>query len=187
MFFFKMVNECVDTGVLSLTLRKGILTFVPKPKRPRSEMKSYRPITLLNVSYKIISAAIANRIKSVLPSIKYKYQTGFMRGRFVGDNTRLTYDLLQELRKNKNCALFLSLDIEDAFNAVDWAFAKAVMKKRNFPDSIQKLFDVLYVGSYSRFVYNGHISEKIMLERSCRQGDPLSPYNLLMVIVCALR
>ena len=45
---------------------------------------------------------------------------------------------------------------------------------------------MLYVGSYSRLVYNGHISEKIMLERSCRQGDPLSPYIFLIVIECAL-
>ena len=41
---------------------------------------------------------------------------------------------------------------------------------------------MLYVGSYSRIVYNGNISGKIMLERSCRQGDPLSPYIFLIVI-----
>ena len=185
-FFFKMVNECVGTGILPITLREGILTLVPKPNRPRSEIKSYRPITLLNVSYKIIAAAVANRIKSVLPSIIDKDQTGFMKGRFIGDNTWLTYDLLHELKKEKRCALFVSIDIEDAFNAVGWEFARSVMRKRNFPDSMQKLFDMLYVGSYSRLFYNGHVSEKTMLERSCRQGDPLNPHMFLMVIECTL-
>ena len=80
----------------------------------------------------------------------------------------------------------MSLDIEDAFNAVDWEFAKMVMRKRNFPETAINIFNILYVGSYSRVVYNGNISEKIMLERSCRQGDPLSPYIFLIVIECAL-
>ena len=60
------------------------------------------------------------------------------------------------------------------------------MRTRNFPEETLKLFNMLYVGSYSRLVYNGHISEKIMLERSCRQGDPLSPYIFLLVIECVL-
>ena len=80
-----------------------------------------------------------------------------MTGRFIGDNARLTYDLIQELKKEDRSALFLSLDIEDAFNAVDWEFAKMVMRKRNFPEIAINLFDMLYVGSYSRLVYNGLI------------------------------
>ena len=164
-FFFQMSAESVQANILPRTLSEGILTLVPKANRPRSEIKSYRPITLLNVSYKIIAAAIAKRFKKVLPTIIDKDQTGFMSGRFIGDNTRLTYDLIQELKKEDRSALFLSLDIEDAFNAVDWEFAKMVMRKRNFPEIAINLFDMLYVGSYSRLVYNGHISDKIILER----------------------
>ena len=185
-FFFQMAAESVQGNILPKTLSEGILTLVPKANRPRSQIKSYRPITLLNVSYKIIAAAIAKRFKKVLPTIIDKDQTGFMSGRFIGDNTRLTYDLIQELKKEDRSALFLSLDIEDAFNAVDWDFAKMVMRKRNFPEIAINLFDMLYVGSYSRLMYNGHVSDKIMLERSCRQGDPLSPYIFLIVIECAL-
>ena len=185
-FFLNMVNESVETGALPLTLREGILTLIPKPNKPRSEIKSYRPITLLNVSYKIIAAAIADRIRNILPTIIDRDQTGFMKGRFIGDNTRLTYDLIHELKREKRSALFVSLDIEDAFNAVDWDFARAVMRARNFPEAVIKLFNMLYVGSYARLVYNGHISKKIFLQRSCCQGDPLSPYIFLLVIECAL-
>ena len=185
-FFLQMVNESMKTGVLPLTLREGILTLIPKPNRPRSEIKSYRPITLLNVSYKIIATAIAKRIRKVLPTIIDNDQTGFMKGRFIGDNTRLTYDLLHELKQENRRALFVSLDIQDAFNAVDWDFTRKVLRRRNFPEIVLRWFDTLYIGSYSRLLYNGHISDKIMLERSCRQGDPLSPYIFLIVIECAL-
>ena len=54
-----------------------------------------------------------------LPTIVDNDQTGFMKCRFIGDNTRLTYDLLHELKQENRRALFLSLDIQDAFNAVD--------------------------------------------------------------------
>ena len=101
-----------------------------------------------------------------------------MKNRFLGDNTR-RYDLIEALKKRN--ALFVSLDIDDAFNAVGWDFTRKVMRRRNFPEEILNLFNMLYVGSYSRLVYNGHISEKIMFERSCRQGDPLSPYMFCLL------
>ena len=127
-----MVQESVQRGVLPWTLLEGILTLVPKPNRPRSEIMSYRPIILLNVSYKIISTAVADKFRDKLPSVIDRDQSGFMKGRFIGDNTRLTYDLIPELRKEKKDAPLLSLDIEDAFNAVNWEFAKIVVQNEIF-------------------------------------------------------
>ena len=63
---------------------------------------------------------------------------------------------------------------------------RQVLRKRNFPDQVIRWFNVLYDGSFSRIVYNGHISDKIELQRSCRQGDPLSCYIFLVVIECLL-
>ena len=123
----------------------------------------------------------------MFPSIIDKDQTGFMKGRFTGDNTRLTHDLLQELRRANRKALFVSLDIEDAFNAVDWEFARIVMRRRNFPETTLKSFNMLYIGSFSRLLHIGYISDKIMLERSCRQGDPLSPYIFLSLLNVCLK
>ena len=105
-----------------------------------------------------------------------------MRNRFIGDNSRLTYDLIQHLKESGASALFLSLDIQDAFNSVNCDFTRLVLKHRNFPDSMTKWFNTLYVGSISRIVYNGHISDSFSLQRSCRQGDPLSPYIFLLVM-----
>ena len=55
-FFLQMVKESIRAGALPTTLGEGVLTLVPKPGRPRNEIKSYRPITLLNLSYKIIAS-----------------------------------------------------------------------------------------------------------------------------------
>ena len=181
--YFRMVIDSLAKGKLPLSLREGILTLLPKPKKPRDQISSYRPITLLNCSYKILSGAIANRIENVIESVIGCEQTAFIKGRFAGDNTRLTYDLLHYLKENRKSALFLSLDIEGAFNSVSWTFVRKALRKRNFPENIVKWFDLLYVGSFARLLYNGHISDKISLERSCRQGDPLSCYIFLIVII----
>ena len=186
LFYFRMVEYSLNTGELPMSLREGILTLLPKPKKPRDQIGSYRPITLLNCSYKILSGAIANRIKMVIENVIGREQTAFVKGRFAGDNTRLTYDLIHYLKENGKSALFLSLDIEGAFNTVSWSFVRKTLRKRNFPENIVQWFDLLYVGSYARLVYNGHISDKINLERSCRQGDPLSCYIFLLVIECLL-
>ena len=184
--YYRMILESFNNGELPLTLREGVICLIPKPQKPRDKISSYRPITLLNGGYKIISSAIANRFKSILPSIIGKEQTGFVSGRFVGDNTRLTYDLIEYLKAKGLYGLFLSLDIEGAFNSVSWAFVRKVLRKRNFPEQVIQWFNVLYVGSFSRLLYNGHISDKIDLQRSCRQGDPLSCYIFLVVIECLL-
>ena len=186
LLYFRMVLDSLGNGVLPMTLREGILALLPKPNKPRDQISSYRPITLLNCTYKILSGVIANRLKTVIASAIGSEQTGFVKGRFAGDNTRLTYDLLHYLKEKNESALFLSLDIEGAFNSVSWAFVRKTLQKRNFPDNIVRWFDMLYVGSYARLVYNGHISDKICLERSCRQGDPLSCYIFLLVIECLL-
>ena len=65
----------------------------------RDLIKNWRPISLLNVVYKIGSAATANRIKTMLPELINEDQTGFISGRYIGDNLRLRYDMIAYLKK----------------------------------------------------------------------------------------
>ena len=64
--------------------------------------KNWRPISLLNVVYKIGSSCIANRIKTVLPLLINEDQSGFILDRYIGDNIRLIYDLINYLNSKKN-------------------------------------------------------------------------------------
>ena len=164
-FFFRMTTESYENGTLPKSLKEGIISLIPKPLKPRDEVKSYRPITLLNASYKIISSAVANRVKKALPDVVGNEQTGFIRNRFIGDNTRLTYDLIHLLNKTNRTALFLSLDIQDAFNSVNWEFIRIILRKLHFPQFCIQWFDTLCFEAASLIVYNGHISKRIRLER----------------------
>ena len=166
----------------SSNIREGIIVILPKPNKPRDLLKSYRPITLLNVCYKIISATIANRLKIVLQKMIDPCQSAYLKGRFIGDNIRMVYDVVQRMKQDDTSGILLNLDIESAFDSVSWAFIKSVMKARNFPPYIISWFETLYADSFSRVLYNGHLSSKIKLERSCRQGDALSCYLFILVM-----
>lgn len=80
--FYNMCLESFKQKRLPQTLREGVLILIPKAGKSKDDIKGYRPITLLNTGYKIISATIAKRIRAVLPSIIGPEQTGFVPGRY---------------------------------------------------------------------------------------------------------
>ncbi len=89
MVTFTFFKWCLSSGQLSVTQGYGIVTLLPKGDKPRQFLKSWRPISLLNTSYKIASAIIAERIKSCLPFIINESQKGFMADRFMSKFTHV--------------------------------------------------------------------------------------------------
>ena len=87
-------------------------------------LKNWRPISLLSVVYKMASTCIANRVKRVLDKLIHNDQKGFIKGRFIGENVRQTYDLLYEAKKQNISGLLMLIDFEKAFDSVSWKFIK---------------------------------------------------------------
>ena len=98
-FLVKAINEGNRIGKLSVTQRLGQITCLPKPNRSKLYMKNWRPITLLNVDYKIASGSIANRIKNNIGSIVSDSQKGFVKGRYMGECIQATAQLSVERSK----------------------------------------------------------------------------------------
>ena len=115
----RALNASFRKGELSTVQKEGIIICLPKGDKPREYIKNWRPISLLNVVYKIGSACIAARIKTVLPKLVSEDQTGFMSGRYIGDNLRLIYDIIAHLDSNNLPGLLLNIDFEKAFDSLD--------------------------------------------------------------------
>ena len=145
-------------------------------------MKNWRPITLLNTSYKIASSVLANRIKPIMSKLIHEDQTGFITGRYKGDNTRLIYDILNYTDEKDIPGLLLLIDFEKAFDSVSWKFLSKVLQYFNFGESFQYWINTLYKNIFSRVNQCGFLSDIINLQRGCRQGDPISSY---LFILCA--
>ena len=179
-FIRKAINEGYSEGKLSITQRHGAITCLPKGDKPKQYLKNWRPITLLNVIYKIASGCIAERVKSVLDKLISNEQTGFMSGRYIGENTRLIYDILHITDELDIPGLLLIIDFEKAFDSISWKFIGHVLNFLNFGESIKKWVNVFYSDISSSVIQCGFLSECFTVRRGCRQGDPLSPYIFLL-------
>ena len=179
-FIKRGINEGYLMGKFSITQRQGIITCIPKGDKPRHFLKNWRPITLLNVIYKIASGCIANRLKSVLPKLISSDQTGFISGRYIGENTRLIYDIMDHVDKEYIPGLLLIVDFEKAFDSISWEFIADVLDFFNFGPSIKKWISVLYNDILSAIIQSGFLSDFFSIGRGCRQGDPSSSYIFLL-------
>ena len=181
-FLLRSLNYAFSVGELSVTQKQGVITCIPKGNKDKSYLKNWRPISLLNVSYKIASASIAYRIKNVLSDIINEDQTGFLPGRLMASNIRLLYDILFYTEQHNIPGILLLIDFAAAFDTVSWSFISKVLEFFNFGHSIRKWTDLFYTNVESCVIVNGHMSDWFKLERGCRQGDALSPY---LFILCA--
>ena len=84
----KNFNFAFDTGTLSISQTRGIIKLIPKSNKDATLLENLRPISLLNVGYKILTKTIAKRLENVLPKIINPDQTGYVKGRYVGENVR---------------------------------------------------------------------------------------------------
>ena len=128
----------------------------------------------------LASSCIANRLKRVLPDLISLDQSGFMAGRFIGENIRQVYDIMNYTELNNIPGLLLLIDFEKAFDSVSHNFIFKTLDLLNFGESFKKWISVFYNNAQSTVLVNGHMTPFFEIKCGCRQGDGLSPYIFLL-------
>ena len=177
-------NYAFETGTLSVEQRRGVITLVPKKDKDVRYIKNWRPITLLNIDYKILTKALGNRLQVALGEIISADQTGYIKGRYIGENIRVIDDIITYTSLNNVNGYILLLDFEKAFDTVNIEFLKAALKIFKFGPVYMKWINVLYANVSSCVINNGYASKFFSITRGIRQGCPISA--MLFIIVAEL-
>ena len=125
------LNHGALLGELSISQRQGIISLIPKKNKDALLLKNWRPISFLNTDYKLATKCIAKRLEKVLPYLIDGDQTGYIKGRFIGENIRLISDIIEQNKEG----MILFLDFEKAFDSLEWEFLFKVLNTMNFGQS----------------------------------------------------
>ena len=136
-------NYAFDHGKLPLTQKRGIISLLFK-KGDRTKLQNWRPITLLNTDYKILTKALANRLKHTLPLLVHTDQTACIPGRTINDNIRLIQDAITYANETDTPLALISVDQLKAFDRVSHEFLFKTLQKFNFGPKFQRWIRLLY-------------------------------------------
>ena len=173
-------NSCFQAGEMCESMKTSNTRVIYK-KGDRKSLKNWRPISLLNVDYKICSKAISIRLSKVLEFIVDPDQTCSVPGRKISVNLHTLRDILDYLDRTGEAGILVSLDQEKAFDRVNRSFLQSLLTRFGFGPSFRNWINTFYKGANMRVIVNEWLTEPIPLSRGVRQGDSLSP---MLYILC---
>ena len=193
MAFFHHFWRVVERDVLTIfeefyqhckfekSLNATFIALIPK-KNDASNIHDFRPISLVESLYKILAKVLANRLKVVLDKLISESQNSFVGGRQILNSVLIANECVDSKTKSMMLGVICKLDIEKAYDNVNWEALLKLLKKMGFREKLCSWIRTCISTIQFSVLFNRSLANFFGSSRGLRQGDPLFPLLFLVMM-----
>ena len=181
-FVVKEIQKIFKEKIVLEVLNRTHIALIPKVQGPEL-LNNYRPISFCNSVYKIITKVIVARLRPHLDQVVNPLETAFVPNRRGTDNAIIVQELIHTISKAKGKEWYMAIKInlEKAYDKMEWSFIRATLMRINLPQDLIKLIMSCVTSVSTSILFNRGTLESFHPSKGIRKGDPLSPY---LFIIC---
>jgi hypothetical protein len=142
-----------EKGTMNIARLNYAMTILIPKEEDAKNLKKYRPISLINCSFKIFSKVLNNRLERICGRLLAPNQTTFVKGRYILESVVSVHEILHDSIRRGQKGMVLKLDYENAYDMVNWHFLEDMLVARGFGSK--------WIGWIMRLVKNGSISIRL--------------------------